>query len=297
MLDKNSKPLKEGFFSGRVRLDFINTWQRQTLQKKNYMERRISIITAAQLAERSIPRLDCLAEEMNANGDLLTVDPRNLEQSIAQGLGAVIVMIIDGREVPVAISRLSRLISDETGDALGLNQEQRNVLELGSVFVKKDFRSQGLGTRVQGATLAISQEQHANGSQLVIGTTKEIRELGAIAHKFGIRGIAFKPVHHFEYPFVGPLTCVCRPEEPPFGTGCQYGEQCPQRIDRADVPQIVIRSRIPRRQDVNHYDTHIACTMFVSNPETAQKFNDEYAALFGTPENMVRRLKEVGYYG
>lgn len=261
------------------------------------MERlNLSVITAHTLPERGVPSLDCLAEEMNRDGALLQVDPRRLEDSLRQGLAAVIMAGEEGKKVPVAISRLIRLISEELASQLGLPEELRGICEMGSVFVRAANRNQGLGTLVQEATLKASAETLSNGSQLVIGTTKEIRELRALGHIAGMDGVAFKPTHHMDYPFIAPLTCVCNPTESPFGTGFQYGEACVQRVDRAQIPDIVVRSKIPRRQDVQMYDTHIPCTMFISSEKTAQRFNDGYREFFGSRENMVRRLIEVGYY-
>ncbi len=257
---------------------------------------RISVITAHTLPERGLPPLDCLAHEMNRDGALLQVDPRKLEVSLLQGLAAVIMAGEEGQDVPVAISRLIPLISTELAEELGLPEELRGICEMGSVFVHASNRNQGLGTLVQQATLEASSTALSNGSQLVIGTTKEIRELRALGHIAGMRGVSFKPTHHLDYPFIAPLTCVCKPTESPFGTGFQYGEACVQRVDRAQVPDIIVRSKIPHRQEMQMYDTHIPCTMFISSTDTAQRFSDGYREFFGSRENMVRRLMEVGYY-
>lgn len=257
------------------------------------MERlNISVLTAN---GRRRPDLSDLCRQIEEHPDLLNVPLERLEESFDRKLAAVIVAYRDGREIPVAFSRLIPLLSDEISDALRLPEELRKIYELGSVFVSEDWRNQHLGSEVQKATLGVTSAAFKDRSQLVIGTTKDIREIKAVSHITGLEGVQFEAAHHLDYSHIAPLTCVCKPEEPPFGTGFQFGESCSQRIQRTDVPQIIFRSGIPRRQDVVQ-DTHIPCTMFVSSRKTAELFNAGFVRFFGSRENMVRRLKEVGYY-
>lgn len=237
---------------------------------------------------RQIPDLTNLRGQIAENPNLLHPTVEGMLESYHNGLAAV---GLNERGEAISYARLIPLLSPEQAQQLEIPEPFGHVYEMGTVFVSERWRNQGIGQKVQRE--ALEHMHNGGGERLIIGTTKTMRELRALGH-IDIPGIAFTPAHHFDYPHIAPLTCTCDPD---FGCGFKYGKECSQRIAKKDVPIILFQNgQIPRRQDALGNDA-IKCTMFVSNPETAEKFDRGLLTHFGSQDLMVEALKGVNYYG
>lgn len=248
---------------------------------------------------------DLLAQGMKREkNSILPVTAAEILDSFKAGLSTVLIEQRTGKAI--GHIRFSPLITPMLKDQLSLPSEMPLLLEIGSGYIDKEYRKQGLYTLLRNEHIGRFKDELASGSHVFLGTTKTLRVLHALRHaqeRYGIEGVILP---HTQLPFIAAFTCVCKGD---FGQGYQCGvDACGKRIkpdqfpmDKANnglLDQMDIKS-IDRIKDLNGGEGTIPCTMYIQgNKDVILRMEEELKRQFGAPGNLVAQLRRpnVDYY-
>ncbi len=233
------------------------------------------------------PPLQSLQRHMSTESSvLLPTTPESMHASYERGLAVV---LTSEQGEPVGYLRFSVLLDAEKKQRLGLPDTIPDVLEIGSAYIRPEFRG-GVYSAFRNEALSMVLPAMQEGRVLVIGTTKAIQVLHAADHAKEI-GIDFKPVVHTDYDMIAPLTCVC---QGCFGRGMQSSSFCPRRITSEQLPMV--------EHIAGEQKGKIPCTMYVSDESLAARLNHELREHFrekghdAIQRAWIEALREDGHY-
>jgi len=219
----------------------------------------------------------------------------DLQESFEAGLAVAQTEEVDDGQVAIGYSRVIPLLSREQITALDLPVDFPDIYELGTVFVLPEYRGQRIAEGLQRQLIRRFKQQLDQNEILILGTTKTRKVLHQL-DKLADEGVEFYHSRHTEFPHLAPVTCVC---EPDFGSGFQFGTECPQRITETEME--TIHQTLPRNGVILLRDVDkIPCTMFVSNRDLAARVDTTIAQAYGqdasAQEAFVNRLVELNYF-
>lgn len=264
-----------------------------------YIARHIGI------GELTSSNRDLLAQGMSREkSSILPVTANDIVESFNAGLSTVLLEQETGKAV--GHIRFSPLITPMLKDQLSLPPTMPLLMEIGTGYIAKEHRGNGLYTLLRNEHIGRFKDELASGSHVFLGTTKTLRVLHALRHaqeRYGIEGVILP---HTQLPFIAAFTCVCKGD---FGNGYQCGvDACGNRIKQEQFPmgksinglldQMDVKS-IDEIKDLNGGEGTIPCTMYIQgNKGTIIKMEEELKKQFGTPENLVAQLRQpnVDYY-
>lgn len=235
---------------------------------------------------------------------ILPVTTAGIAKSYAEGMSSVMVEKKTGNAI--AHIRFSPLITPQLREQLQLSPGLPMLWEIGSGYVEKEHRREGLYNVLRNEHVGRFKEELTTGSHIFLGTTKSIRVLHALRHAQEEHHIEGVILPHSSLPFIAAFTCVCKGD---FGQGYQCGvDACGERIKPEQFPmsksinglldQMDVKS-IDEIKDLNGGEGKIPCTMYVQGKiETVLKMEEDLRNQFGTPENLVEKLRQVNvnYY-
>lgn len=228
----------------------------------------------------SCPPLESLHAGMQNESALLSTTVESLQSSYDAGLG--IALTTKSGEA-VGFLRFSQLLGAEQKDKLGLPEDFPDVLEVGSAFIHPNYRG-GLYAQFRSAALELILDNIHENKTFVLGTTKTIKVLETNPHAEEL-GIHFEEMVHTDLDGIAVLTCIC---EGDFGSGRQFGYECPRRVTRSQLANI--------HSIAAEKDGEIPCTMYVSSGPLARRMNSQILERFGSFENWINALQRIGYY-
>lgn len=215
---------------------------------------------------QACPPLSELNHLMNGESSmLLPTTTESMQESFMRGLAVV---LTSEQGEAVGYLRFSVLLDGEKKRRLGIPESIPDVLEIGSAYIRPEFRG-GVYSAFRNEALSMILPAIQDEEALVIGTTKAIKVLHAAGHAKEV-GINFEPAVHTDYEMIAPLTCVC---QGCFGRGMQFGNFCPRRITPEQLPFV---DDIAQEQKGK-----IPCTMYVSSVSLAKRMNRELQQHFG----------------
>lgn len=235
---------------------------------------------------------------------ILPVTTAGIAKSYAEGMSSVMIEKKTGNAI--AHIRFSPLITPQLREQLQLPPGLPMLWEIGSGYVVKEHRKEGLYNILRNEHVGRFKEELTTGSHIFLGTTKSIRVLHALRHAQEEHRIEGVILPHTSLPFIAAFTCVCKGD---FGQGYQCGvNACKERIQPGQFPMMSSEngllnqtniSAIDEIKDLNGGEGKIPCTMYVQGEKnTILNMEQQLADKFGTPENLVDRLRQVNvnYY-
>jgi len=195
--------------------------------------------------------------------------------------------------------RFSPLLDPLLKDKLDL-QDCPEIWEMGTGFMDPEtLRGKGLYGPLRNELLEMYIDKIMGGDVMIMGTTKTKAVLKVLKDAMAVDLGAFY-TNHLSLPFISAFTCMCHGS---FGQGFQNGiEACPKRVDQTSAPihtffnaqdQSPIDKIIPNDKGL------IPCYFYAyGRPETAQRIDGILQNQYGTPDNLVARLRQpdINYY-
>ncbi|MFC1649772.1 hypothetical protein ACFL2C_03630 [Patescibacteria group bacterium] len=192
-------------------------------------------------------------------GEMLPKAPRTIVEQFSQGMSFMLVSydvssgVDDGPSV---------LYHGTMYPALDRNQHETigmQVVEFGTAIAHPRYRGCGLGTR--GAYLRMYAAEEMWGEDMVaLSTNKQI-----VTARVLDKGGEMEPVSFWDHPYLSYLTCSCTDSSEAFGhPSCGYRRN-PDESEAVQLSSILDRSRPVGS---------MPCTLIVSNPEKARRFEN-----------------------
>ncbi len=220
-----------------------------------------------------------------------TVLDSSLESVVNSFMQMKAVTLMDGAEA-VGYVRYTPLLDGDKKRQLGLRDDFPDIDETGTAIILREYRGHHYYPRLRTALLSLRAQDMKDGKVLILGTTKSPKIIESLDDSNAL-GLEFDVVDFMEVENVSAHTCVC---EGDFGNGFQNGINCPNRATNEDLIQIARHDWQGLQKRGRMIDGKIPCTLYLSNARLARSLNDEVREQFGSLDNLIKALKDVGHY-